>query len=163
MQALGEYYQACACEVARRGEAAAGPADPQEHHQPGQGHQDSGVQVHCCLCRIKKHQNKKFDKIVSLINYTITSADKALKYVNLSSNFEAEFAYKLYLSDRENLMNELNNLSLTEVLAQSGTVGYTNAIEMKGLRLEQPSSIIESNHLKQENDKLRKEIILLEN
>jgi hypothetical protein len=47
---------------------------------------------------------------VSLINYTITSADKALKYVNLSSNFEAEFAYKLYLSDRENLMNELNNI-----------------------------------------------------
>lgn len=86
-----------------------------------------------------------------------------MKYVNLSSNFEAEFAYKLYLSDRENLMNELNNLSLVEILAQNGAVGYTNAIEMKGLRLEQPSSIIESNHLKQENDKLRKEIILLEN
>jgi len=65
------------------------------------------------IFRIKKHQNKKFDKVISLINYTITSADKALKYVNLSSNFEAEFAYKLYLSDRENLMNELNNLTLT--------------------------------------------------
>jgi len=37
--------------------------------------------------RVKKYQNKKFDKLVSLINYTITSADKALKYVNLTSNF----------------------------------------------------------------------------
>ena len=57
------------------------------------------------VCRVKKQQNKKFDKVVSLINYTITSADKALKHVNLAANFEAEFAYKLYLSDRENLMN----------------------------------------------------------
>jgi len=57
---------------------------------------------------VKKHHNKKFDKLISLISYTITSADKALKYVNLTANFEAEFAYKLYTSDRENLMNELN-------------------------------------------------------
>lgn len=84
---------------------------------------------------MKKHQNKRFDKIVSLVNYTITSADKALKYVSLSSNFEAEFAYKLYLSDRENLMNELNSLSLAELLAQNAPVGYSNALEMKGLRL----------------------------
>jgi len=41
----------------------------------------------CVDFKVKKYQNKKFDKIVSLINYTITSADKALKYVNLSSNF----------------------------------------------------------------------------
>lgn len=39
--------------------------------------------------KIKKHQNKKFDKIISLITYAVTSADKALKYVNLSVNFEA--------------------------------------------------------------------------
>jgi hypothetical protein len=77
---------------------------------------------------VKKHQNKRFDKIVSLVNYTITSADKALKYVSLSSNFEAEFAYKLYLSDRENLMNELNSLSLSELLAQNAPVGYSNAL-----------------------------------
>lgn len=41
---------------------------------------------------------------MSLVAYAITSADKALKYVNLSVNFEAEFAVKLYASDRENLM-----------------------------------------------------------
>ena len=69
------------------------------------------------MFRVKKHQNKKLDKLISLINYTITSADKALKYVNLSANFEAEFAYKLYISDRENLMNELNNLVIL--------IGYT--------------------------------------
>jgi ABC-type methionine transport system ATPase subunit len=50
--------------------------------------------------RIKKQHNKKFDKLVTLISYTIASADKALKYVNLSVNFEAEFAYKLYTTDR---------------------------------------------------------------
>jgi hypothetical protein len=110
--------------------------------------------------RVKKHQNKRFDKIVSLVNYTITSADKALKYVSLSANFEAEFAYKLYLSDRENLMNELNALSLTEILAQNAPVGLTNALEIKGLRLEQPQ--MESVQLRNENDKLRKEIVILE-
>jgi hypothetical protein len=110
---------------------------------------------------VKKHQNKRFDKIVSLVNYTITSADKALKYVSLSSNFEAEFAYKLYLSDRENLMNELNSLSLAELVAQNAPGGYSNAVELKGLRLEQPSQI-ESSQLRQENDKLRKEIAILE-
>ncbi len=87
---------------------------------------------------MKKHQNKRFDKIVSLVNYTINSADKALKDVALSANFEVEFAYKLYLSDRENLMNELNALSLNELLVQNPPVGYSNAVEMKGLRLEQP-------------------------
>jgi hypothetical protein len=95
------------------------------------------------------------------VNYTITSADKALKYVNLSSNFEAEFAYKLYLSDRENLMNELNGLSLTEIFAQSSSMGFGNNLEMKAIRNE-PSSVGEAHYLRQENDKLKKEIMILE-
>ena len=113
--------------------------------------------------RIKKQQNKKFDKIVSLINYTITSADKALKHVNLASNFEAEFAFKLYLSDRENLMNELNGFSLAEIVSQTSSLNYTNVLEMKGMKQEAPSSYFEGNYLKQENEKLKKEILILEN
>lgn len=42
--------------------------------------------------------------MVSLVGYTLTSADKAFKYIDIS-NFEAEFAYKLYLNDKENLMH----------------------------------------------------------
>ena len=37
----------------------------------------------------------------------ISSAEKAIKYVNLE-NFEAEFAYKLFKSDKENVLNEMN-------------------------------------------------------
>jgi hypothetical protein len=85
---------------------------------------------------------------VSLINYTVTSADKALKHVNLSSNFEAEFAFKLYLSDRENLMNELNSLSLSDLMTQPSSISYNNAAEFKGLKSEQQSTF-ESTYLKQ--------------
>lgn len=73
------------------------------------------VQVPIYPYRVKKHQNKQFDKLVSLITYTITSSDKAMRYLNLSVNFEAEFAYKLYLSDRENLLNDLNSLVRLEL------------------------------------------------
>lgn len=89
------HRQACACPVSQEYDGS----------NDGEGGEDPRIQVLGLGCRVKKHQNKRFDKIVSLVNYTITSADKALKYVSLSSNFEAEFAYKLYLSDRENLMN----------------------------------------------------------
>jgi hypothetical protein len=39
-------------------------------------------------------------------------------------------------------MNELNSLSLTEMLSQTGSVGYTNVLEMKGLKMEQSTSAI---------------------
>lgn len=65
--------------------------------------------------RAKKHNNRKLDKLVSLINYVISSSEKALRYVN-TNNFEVEFALKLYKSDKENLLNELKNLSLEDIL-----------------------------------------------
>ena len=48
-------------------------------------------------------------------------------------------------------MNELNGFSLNEILSQSGGMNYTNVIEMKGIKQEQPSSYFEGNYLKQEN------------
>lgn len=54
--------------------------------------------------KFKKHNNRKFDKLVSLIQYMVSSSEKAIKYIS-STNFEAEFALKLYRSDKENLMN----------------------------------------------------------
>ena len=47
----------------------------------------------------RKSNPKKVEKLLSLVNYTIKSADKLVKYINLS-NFEAEFAVKLYSSDK---------------------------------------------------------------
>jgi hypothetical protein len=44
------------------------------------------------------------------MNYALSSADKALKYVSIS-NIEAEFAVKLFKSDKENLLNELHHFS----------------------------------------------------
>jgi hypothetical protein len=48
---------------------------------------------------MKKLNSKKFDKLFSLVNYVINSAERAIKYINLT-NFEAEFAVKLFKSDR---------------------------------------------------------------
>ena len=57
----------------------------------------------------RKTNSKKLDKIVSLINYALSSAEKIVKYMNANS-FEGEFAVKLFRSDKENLLNELKNL-----------------------------------------------------
>src|SRR5256885_1153224 len=65
--------------------------------------------------KIKKYNNRKLDKIISLINYVISSSEKAIKYIN-SNNFEAEFAIKLYKSDKDNLLNELKNLSIEDIM-----------------------------------------------
>lgn len=46
-----------------------------------------------------KLHNKRLEKLVSLINYTVSSAEKALKYVSVN-NIEAEFAVKLFRSDK---------------------------------------------------------------
>lgn len=54
--------------------------------------------------KLKKHNNRRFDKLVSLIQYMVSSSEKAIKYIS-STNFEAEFALKLYRSDKENLLN----------------------------------------------------------
>lgn len=52
---------------------------------------------------------------MSLIQYMISSSEKALKYIN-STNFEAEFALKLYRSDKDNLVNEIKNLNFEDIL-----------------------------------------------
>lgn len=49
--------------------------------------------------KLKKHNNRRFDKLVSLIQYMVSSSEKAIKYIS-STNFEAEFALKLYKSDK---------------------------------------------------------------
>ena len=60
-------------------------------------------------------------------------------------------------------MNELNGFSLNEILSQSGGMNYTNMLEMKGIKQQQPSSYFQGNYLKQENEKLKKEVLILEN
>ena len=54
----------------------------------------------------KKQVGKRLDKLFSLVNYTISSAEKAIKFVN-TANFEAEFAVKLFKSDRDSLLLEI--------------------------------------------------------
>lgn len=54
----------------------------------------------------KKGLGKRVDKLLSLMNYTISSAEKAIKFVN-TANFEAEFAVKLFKSDRDALQMEI--------------------------------------------------------
>ena len=44
----------------------------------------------------------------------LSSSDKAIKYIG-AANFEAEFAVKLFKSDKENLVNELKGLDLEEL------------------------------------------------
>jgi hypothetical protein len=61
--------------------------------------------------KCRKYNNRRLDKLVSLIQYMVSSSEKALKYIS-STNFEAEFALKLYRSDKDNLLNELKNLTL---------------------------------------------------
>ena len=46
----------------------------------------------------KKFHNKKMDKLIGLINYVLSSAEKMIKHININ-NFEAEFAVKLFKSD----------------------------------------------------------------
>jgi len=48
------------------------------------------------------------------VNYALSSAEKALKYVSIS-NIEAEFAVKLFRSDRENLLLELQQLATEDL------------------------------------------------
>lgn len=47
---------------------------------------------------------RKLDKLFTLINYALSSSEKALRYINLA-NFEAEFAVKLFKSDKDNLIH----------------------------------------------------------
>lgn len=54
--------------------------------------------------KLKKYNNRRLDKLVSLIQYMVSSSEKVIKYIS-STNFEAEFALKLYRSDKENLLN----------------------------------------------------------
>jgi hypothetical protein len=65
----------------------------------------------------KKWQSRKWEKIVSLINYMLSSSEKAVRYIS-SANFEADFAVKLFKSDKENLINELKNIDLDELASE---------------------------------------------
>lgn len=58
---------------------------PYETHLPKKAQKNNSIKYP--EFKVRKQQNKRFDKIVSMITYAITSADKALKYVNLSVNF----------------------------------------------------------------------------
>lgn len=78
---------------------------------------------------------------MSLISYTITSADKALKYVNLTANFEAEFAFKLYTSDRENLMNELNTMNVQDIGNSRSVTGYNMSENMPVKPIQSTNSL----------------------
>jgi len=48
---------------------------------------------------MKKYNNRRLDKLVSLIQYMVSSSDKVIKYIS-STNFELEFALKLYMSNK---------------------------------------------------------------
>ncbi len=82
----------------------------------------------------------------------MSSSDKAIKYIG-STNFEAEFAVKLFKSDKENLLNELKILDLEEL-----------ANEIKGGNKTNKDMVTKDlyNQLFDENIKLKKEIVLLE-
>ena len=82
----------------------------------------------------------------------MSSSDKAIKYIG-SANFEAEFAVKLFKSDKENLINELKGLDLEE-LANDIKGGNKTNKDMVNKELY--------NQLFDENIKLKKEIVLLE-
>lgn len=72
-----------------------------------------------------------------------------MRYIS-STNFQAEFALKLYRSDRENLVNELKNLNFDDIIDSHRTVD-------KGFKPDQAY-----NMLLQQNNKLKKEILILE-
>ena len=78
----------------------------------------------------------------------VSSSEKAMKYIS-SNNFEAEFALKLYRSDKENLTNELTHLTLDDLLeAQKGNQHLPNSNEYHSLV--------------DENNRLKKDIMVLE-
>ena len=95
---------------------------------------------------MKKTTNRRFDKLVSLIQYMVSSSEKAMKYIS-STNFEAEFALKLYRSDKENLINELSHLTIGDLVEASRTLQHGTG---------------DYHALLVENTKLKKEILLLE-
>lgn len=91
---------------------------------------------------------------MSLINYMLSSSDKAVKYIS-ASNFEAEFAIKLFKSDRENLINEIRNLDLDELANEIRVTGGKEGKSKDNV----PREVHEQ--LSDENMKLKKEIVLL--
>ncbi len=80
------------------------------------------------------------------MQYLLSSSEKALRFIS-PSNFEAEFALKLYRSDRENLLNELKNLTVEDIIDSQRQVEKSRPEEV--------------NQLAEENAKLKKEILLL--
>ena len=98
----------------------------------------------------RKLNNRKVEKLFSLINYALSSADKAMKYINYA-NFEGEFAVKLFKSDKENLTNEMKNLCVDDLLDSS----HREDTQSKAVT---PGVII----LQEENLKLKKELAILQ-
>lgn len=99
--------------------------------------------------KLKKCNNRKFDKLVSLIQYMVSSSEKVIKYIS-STNFQAEFALKLYKSDKENLLNQVKNFNINDFIescknqesAARADLSYTMLLD--------------------ENNKLKKDILILE-
>jgi len=98
----------------------------------------------------QRFHNKKLDKLASLVNYALSSAEKALKYVSVS-NIEAEFAVKLFRSDRENLLLELQQLAMEDL----GPQRLSSTNDAGGFRSNTVSST-ELHLLKNENAELKK-------
>lgn len=91
------------------------------------------------------------------MNYVISSAEKALKYVNMS-NIEAEFAVKLFKSDKENLLSDLQHFNLDELLQHARMSATNDAASKSPGRFSGAETAV----LKSENIELRKKIMLME-
>lgn len=78
----------------------------------------------------------------------VSSSEKAIKYIS-STNFEAEFALKLYRSDKENLMNEVKNFNFQEFIE--------SCRQQEGEKSEPGYNLI-----LEENNKLKKDVLILE-
>lgn len=116
---------------------------------------DKGYLLGGCRERHRFH-NKKLDKLASLVSYALSSAEKALKYVSVSS-IEAEFAVKLFRSDRENLLAELQHLSAEDI----GPVRMSSTNDAVGFKLTTVSNT-EMHLVKNENAELKKELLMME-
>lgn len=97
----------------------------------------------------RKSVGKRLEKLFSLVNYTVSSAEKAIKFVN-TANFEAEFAVKLFKSDRDSLLLEMETFARNEEEASRSPTSDPR---------KQPQTTLtnlENHSLKNENSTLKK-------
>lgn len=106
----------------------------------------------------RRSLGKRLDKLLSLVNYTVSSAEKAIKFVN-TANFEAEFAVKLFKSDRDALMLEIESFSQEEAARSPNPSNPSlDTLKNSGTGI----ATLENHSLKNENATLRKENLLAE-